>query len=158
MKPKNQNGFSLIELLIVVAIILIIAAISIPSLLRARMSANEAAAVTSVHAVNTAEVTFITLFPTFGYAANLAGLGPGGACNSPANACIIDSVLASGIKSGYTFTYVQDASSVPSPGYTINADPITRGITGQRSFFSDQSNITRYNQTAAAGPGDPSLQ
>ncbi len=158
MKPKNQVGFSLIELLIVVAIILIIAAISIPSLLRARMSANEAAAVTSVHAVNTAEVTFTTLFPTSGYAASLTALGPGGTCNSPANACIIDSVLAAGIKSGYTFTYVQDTSSVPSPGYTINADPITRGITGQRSFFSDQSNITHYNQNAPAGLADPVLQ
>lgn len=158
MKPKNQQGFSLIELLIVVAIILIIAAISIPSLLRARMSANEAAAVTSVHAVNTAEVTFTTLFPSSGYAASLNALGPGGTCNSPANACIIDSVLAAGIKSGYTFTYVQDTSSVPSPGYTINADPITRGITGQRSFYSDQSNITHYNQNAAAGLADPVLQ
>ncbi len=122
------------------------------------MSANEAAAVTSVHAVNTAEVTFTTLFPSSGYAASLNALGPGGTCNSPANACIIDSVLAAGIKSGYTFTYVQDTSSVPSPGYTINADPITRGITGQRSFYSDQSNITHYNQNAAAGLADPVLQ
>ncbi len=158
MKLKNQQGFSLIELLIVVAIILIIAAITIPNLLRARISANEASAVSSVHAVNTAEITFTTLFPGSGYAASLTALGPGGTCNSPANACIIDAVLASGIKSGYTFTYVQDTSSVPSPGYTINADPITRGITGQRSFYSDQTNITHYNQTAAAGLGDPTLQ
>jgi len=158
MKPKNQHGFSLIELLIVVAIILIIAAITIPNLLRARISANEASAVSSIHAVNTAEITFTTLFPTFGYAASLNSLGPGGTCNSPANACIIDSVLAGGIKSGYTFTYVQDASSTPSPGYTINADPITRGITGQRSFYSDQSNVTHYNQTAVAGPADLTLQ
>ena len=158
MKLKKQHGFSLIELLIVVAIILIIAAITIPNLLRARISANEASAVSSVHAVNTAEITFTTLFPGSGYAASLTALGPGGTCNSPANACIIDAVLASGIKSGYTFTYVQDTSSVPSPGYTINADPITRGITGQRSFYSDQTNITHYNQTAAAGLGDPTLQ
>lgn len=158
MKPTKQSGFSLIELLIVVAIILIVAAIAIPNLLRARISANEASAVSSVHAVNTAEITFTTLFPTSGYSATLASLGPGGTCNSPANACIIDAVLASGIKSGYTFTYVQDASSVPAPGYTINADPVTRGITGQRSFFSDQTNITHYNQTVGAGAGDPTLQ
>jgi type IV pilus assembly protein PilA len=158
MRPKNQRGFSLIELLIVVAIILIIAAITIPNLLRARMSANEASAVSSIHAINTAEITYTTMFPTVGYAAALLNLGPGGGCNSPVNACIIDAVLAGGMKSGYTFTYVQDASSVPSPGYTVNVDPITRSITGQRSFYSDQTMATHYNQTAIAGPGDPVLQ
>jgi type IV pilus assembly protein PilA len=158
MRQKRPNGFSLIELLIVVAIILIIAAIAIPNLLRARISANEASAVSSIHAVNTAEITYMTAFPTTGYAASLLSLGPGGGCNSPANACIIDSLLANGTKSGYVFTYVQDASSTPSSGYTLNADPITRGITGQRSFYSDQMNATHYNQSAVAGPADPALQ
>jgi type II secretory pathway pseudopilin PulG len=142
----------------VVAIILIIAAIAIPNLLRARISANEASAVSSIHAVNTAEITYTTIFPTTGYAATLLSLGPGGGCNSPTNACIIDSLLANGTKSGYVFTYVQDASSTPSSGYTLNADPITRGITGQRSFYSDQMNATHYNQSAVAGPADPALQ
>jgi type IV pilus assembly protein PilA len=158
MRQKRPNGFSLIELLIVVAIILIVAAIAIPNLLRARISANEASAVSSIHAVNTAEITYVTIFPTVGYAATLLSLGPGGGCNSPTNACIIDALLAGGTKSGYVFTYVQDASSVPSPGYTLNADPITRGITGQRSFYSDQMNATHYNQSAVAGPADPALQ
>jgi type IV pilus assembly protein PilA len=158
MRQKKTSGFSLIELLIVVAIILIIAAIGIPNLLRARISANEASAVSSIHAVNTAEITYTTIFPTTGYAATLLSLGPGGGCNSPANACIIDALLANGTKSGYIFTYVQDASSVPSPGYTVNADPISRGITGQRSFYTDQLNATHYNQTGAAGPADPALQ
>jgi prepilin-type N-terminal cleavage/methylation domain-containing protein len=158
MRQKRPNGFSLIELLIVVAIILIIAAIAIPNLLRARISANEASAVSSIHAVNTAEITYVTIFPTTGYAATLLSLGPGGGCNSPANACIIDLLLANGTKSGYVFTYVQDASSTPSTGYTLNADPITRGITGQRSFYSDQMNATHYNQSAVAGPADPALQ
>jgi hypothetical protein len=67
-------------------------------------------------------------------------------------------LLANGTKSGYVFTYVQDASSTPSTGYTLNADPITRGITGQRSFYSDQMNATHYNQSAVAGPADPALQ
>ena len=158
MTKKNQNGFSLIELLIVVAIILIVAAIAIPNLLRARISANEASAVSSVHAVNTAEITFLTLFPSVGYSATLLSMGPGGTCDSPANACIIDSALAGGIKSGYTFTYVQDNSSTPAVGYTLNADPITRNITGQRSFYSDQLNATHYSSTGVAGPADPQLQ
>jgi type IV pilus assembly protein PilA len=158
MRQKRPNGFSLIELLVVVAIILIVAAIAIPNLLRARISANEASTVSSIHAVNTAEITYTTIFPTTGYAVTLLSLGPGGGCNSPANACIIDSLLANGTKSGYVFTYVQDASSTPSTGYTLNADPITRGITGQRSFYSDQMNATHYNQSAVAGPADPALQ
>jgi type IV pilus assembly protein PilA len=158
MKPKKPNGFSLIELLIVVAIILIIAAIAIPNLLKARISANEASAVTSIHSVNTAEITYATIFPQVGYSATLVDLGPGGGCNAPAAACIIDATLAGGIKSGYTFTYVQTAGGPPSPGYTLNADPLTRGITGQRSFYSDQANATHFNQSAVAGPNDPQLQ
>jgi type IV pilus assembly protein PilA len=158
MRPRKPNGFSLIELLIVVAIILIIAAIAIPNLLKARIAANEASAVSSIHAVNTGEITYATIFPIIGFSATLLSLGPGGSCGSPTNACIIDATLAGGIKSGYTFTYVQDPSSVPSSSYTINADPNSRGITGQRSFYSDQLNATHFNQTAAAGPADPALQ
>jgi type IV pilus assembly protein PilA len=158
MRQKKPNGFSLIELLIVVAIILIIAAIAIPNLLRARISANEASAISSIHAVNTGEITYSTIFPQVGYSATLAQLGPGGGCISPANACIIDGTLAGGIKSGYLFTYVQTAGGPPAPGYTLNADPLSRGITGQRSFYSDQGNLTNYNQNAVAGPNDPQLQ
>jgi len=158
MRQKTPNGFSLIELLIVVAIILVIAAIAIPNLLRARISANEASCISSIHAVNTGEITYTTLFPQVGYSANLAQLGPGGGCISPANACIIDGMLSSGTKSGYIFTYVQAAGGPPAPGYTLNADPTSRGITGQRSFYSDQGNLTYYNQAAVAGPTDPQLQ
>src|ERR1700744_5165078 len=109
----KQKGFSLIELLIVVAIILIIAAIAIPNLLRARMAANESSAVATLRTVNTAEVTYNSTYPTIGFSPNLVSLGGalGAACvPASTSACLLDSVLAnngnptnSG-KSGYSFT------------------------------------------------------
>jgi type IV pilus assembly protein PilA len=156
-----QKGFSLMELLIVVAIILIIAAIAIPNLLRARMQANEASAAASIHALNTAEISYSSAFPTIGFSASLANLGDGGTTpcpGSPSASCYIDPNLASGTKSGYTFSYAQDNSSTPSLHYTVNVDPITRGITGQRSFYSSDANVTRYNPSTAAGSADSPLQ
>jgi type IV pilus assembly protein PilA len=158
---RPQQGFSLIELLIVVAIILIIAAIAIPNLLRARMQANEASAVSSIHAVNTAEISYSTSFPNVGFTATLANLGDGGASPCPATAtasCYIDSSLASGTKSGYAFTYAPDATTTPALRYTISADPVSRGISGQRSFFSSDANVTRYNASLAASSADAPLQ
>jgi type IV pilus assembly protein PilA len=147
---RKSQGFSLIELLIVVAIILIIAAIAIPNFLRARESANESSAVSSIHAINTAEIAYSSANPGIGFSVALADLGPAGGG-------YIDSSLASGTKAGYKFTYVQDASATPSLGYTFNADPVTRGVTGQRSFYSDQNNATHYNQNAVAVVTDPQL-
>jgi type IV pilus assembly protein PilA len=150
-RKARQKGFSLIELLIVVAIILIIAAIAIPNFIHARMAANESTAVSSIHAINTSEIAYSSANPTIGYSALLSDLGPAGAG-------YLDSVLSAGTKSGYAFTYVQNTSNTPSVGYTLNADPITRGVTGQRSFYSDQQNVTHYNMTAAASSTDPQIQ
>jgi type IV pilus assembly protein PilA len=151
----QQKGFSLIELLIVVAIILIIAAIAIPNLLRSRMSANEASAVGSLRTINTAEVTFTTTYPSVGFT-NLASLGGAAAtCATPTGAtsttgCLIDDVLATtAVKSGYTFTALPGGAA-PFVIYTTTGYAQVQGQSGQREFCSDQSGVIRANATAAA--------
>jgi len=115
-KHEETEGFLTDELLIVVAIILIIAAIAIPNLLRARMAANESSAVGSIRTINTGMVTYNTGYPTIGFASALANLGgaAGGACTPATNtACLIDSVLSAGTKSGYIFTAQPGVVAVP---------------------------------------------
>ncbi len=155
MKRMNhaRRGFSLIELLIVVAIILTISAIAIPRLLRSRMVANETSAVASLRTLCTVQITYESTYKV-GFAPSLAALGPQapGTAPSPANASLIDVVLAGGLKSGYVFTY----SPVDSNGdgqvdtWTITAAPFTPGQTGDRYFFVDLSNVIRYNVGAPA--------
>jgi len=154
---NREKGFSLIELLIVVAIILIIAAIAIPNLLRSRMAANEASAVGSLRTINTACVTYSTTYG-IGFPSALTSLGTSGGVSST-GAQLIDNVLAGGSKSGYTFTYTAGAAAGGVvPTYTVNADPITPGQTGQRYFFTDQSGVIRFNTSAVATASDSPLQ
>jgi type IV pilus assembly protein PilA len=147
-----------------VAIILIIAAIAIPNLLRSRIAANEASAVGSIRTINTSEVTFSSTYPNIGYA-TLGNLG--GAGGSATGAGLIDSVLASGVKSGYVLATPSGdflpsgcgagGTSSPCSTYSITADP-QNSQTGQRHFFSDQSGVIRYDTAVAATVASAPLQ
>jgi type IV pilus assembly protein PilA len=152
---RTERGFSLIELLIVVAVILIIAAIAIPSFLRSKMRANEASAVSSLRSITTAEVVYSTTY-NIGYSTSLNALGGNGGTIGPTNAGLIDSVLSAGSKSGYTFTYVALSSDANGNilTYAANADPVLPGTTGDTHFYVDQTSLIRSNQTATAGPND----
>jgi type IV pilus assembly protein PilA len=157
---SKSRGFSLIELLIVVAIILIIAAIAIPNLLRARIAANESSAVQSIRTINTAQVTYQSQFPNLGYASALSQLGPTAStgCTTPTSAasCLLDYVLSNATaatkpKSGYYFTV---PATVTGGGinvdYTVNGLPAAAGQTGVRGFCSNSDGVIRYNNPAAA--------
>jgi type IV pilus assembly protein PilA len=145
--PKNK-GFSLIELLIVVAIILIIAAIAVPSFLRSRIVANESAAAAAVRTINSAQISYNSAYPSVGFASTLTQLS-GTSCSPPSStgACLIDSALAAGERTGYTFT-LSNVSGTPSSSYSLVASPSNANYSGVRNFCSFEDAIIRVSMTA----------
>jgi type IV pilus assembly protein PilA len=158
---RKQKGFSLIELLIVVAIILIIAAIAIPNLLRARIAANESSAASGIRTINTAEVSFNSSYPTVGYSATLPNLGDAAntcstAAPTPTNACLIDNALANALtaataKSGYIYSYTPKTSSGANTGYSAFANPSQFNTTGVKAFCSFEDAVVRTDYGATSG-------
>src|SRR5712675_866054 len=152
---RNANPrlacFSLVEILVVVMVILIIAAIAIPNLVHGKMRANEAAAVSSVKTINTAQLMYNNTFPEVGYSSSLANLGShGSSCEKPTstNACLItDEALTSGMKSGYIFDIVGDGNT-PTASYTVTATPES-GVSGRCNISSSESGDIRLSLPGA---------
>ena len=147
---RKQKGFSLIELLIVVSIILIISAMAIPNFLRSRLRANEASAVASLRMINTAGITYSITYPDMGFPAQLSNLGGASPCATAtsAQACLIDDTLAQGTKSGYLFVLTGDGA-VPSFSFIITGTPQAVGSTGQLMYCTDQTGVIHYDPTGS---------
>lgn len=145
---RRTKGFSLIELLIVVAIILVIAAIAVPSFLRSRILANESSAVGTVRTLNTAQISYNSAYPSVGFASTLAALS-GTNCTPPdsTSACLIDTTLAGGLKNGYTFA-ISNTTGTPTSTYTFIASPVVWNYSGVHYFCSFNDAVVRVSTTA----------
>ena len=148
---RSHRGFSLIELLLVVAVILIIASIAVPNFLKSRLRANEASAIASLRMISTAAVTYSITYPDVGFPAQLTTLGGANPCTaaSSTQACLIDDSLSQGIKSGYNFVWAGDGA-VPSFSFLVTGTPQAIGSSGQRMFCTDQTGVIHYD---ASGSG-----
>jgi type II secretory pathway pseudopilin PulG len=158
-RSSHAGGFSLVEALLVVMVILIIAAIAIPNLVQGKMRANEAAAVASMRTIHTAETMYSNSYPEVGYSSSLANLGSNGSdCTRPtsSNSCLImDEALTSGLKSGYMFEIVGDGNK-PTAGYTVNASPES-GVSGRCSISSSEDGEMHFSVPGTANNGGRTL-
>lgn len=157
---KNK-GFSLIELLIVVAIILIIAAIAIPNLARARMSANESSAASAIRSITDAEISYYSMFPDIGYAAVIINMGHTVPCTpAPTHACLLDNNLATAIPgstghSGYVFSATGISGGSPiNADYVAGGAPLNAGTTGTRDFCAVTDAVLRFQPALGAAPAN----
>jgi len=139
MRGSRRRGFSLIELLIVISIILVIVTVALPRFINAQMFARETAAIKAIQTIHSAQVQYNSEYGRF--AASLTELGPP-ASGGPtaAAASLIGNDLAGGEKGQYRFTMTANES-----GYAINAIPLHYGSSGSRSFYSDQNMLLREN-------------
>jgi type II secretory pathway pseudopilin PulG len=165
----RAQGFSVLEMVVVVLVILVLVAIVTPRMLHARMKANEASAIASMRVIREAEDMYRSSYPAVGYSASLADLGSHGRnCESASktNACLImDNALTSGMKSGYIFELVGDGNT-PATGYTLTAVPQSLGNSGRCAFVADQSGMVhkaadstsdRFSASATVSGCDPSI-
>jgi type IV pilus assembly protein PilA len=152
---KHQRGFTLLELLIVIALMVIILAITIPSMTQAKINANEVSAVASVRAINQAEVSYQAAYG--GYAESLANLGGTEPCTkSAAAACLLDQSLAGGVKSGYNFAAVgSNVANGMSTSFVAGAAPVVFERTGKRVFCSTDKNVIRADLNVGGSTRPP---